>query len=55
LMNESITRAAGATFGQEIDARAMQQIITSAGRQPRQRTTLYADASVERINVALAS
>jgi len=55
LMNESITRAAGATFGQEIDARAMRQIITSAGRQPRQRTTLYADVPVERIDVALAS
>ena len=43
LMNESITRAAGATFGQEIDSTRMREIITSAGRIPRQRTTLYAD------------
>jgi len=46
LMNESITRAAGATFGQEIDSTTMRQIIISAGRIPRQRTTLYADALV---------
>ena len=52
LMNESITRAAGATFGQEIDAREMRRIIESAGRVPRQRTTLYADAPSERVAMA---
>jgi 7,8-didemethyl-8-hydroxy-5-deazariboflavin synthase CofH subunit/7,8-didemethyl-8-hydroxy-5-deazariboflavin synthase CofG subunit len=45
LMNESITRAAGATFGQEIDSTRMREIIASAGRIPRQRTTLYADVT----------
>jgi FO synthase len=44
LMNESISRAAGATHGQELDAAAMTALIESCGRRPRQRTTLYADA-----------
>ena len=42
-MNESISRAAGAAHGQELDAAAMQALIRAAGREPRQRTTLYAD------------
>jgi FO synthase len=41
LMNESITRAAGAAHGQEISADDLQAIIRGTGRQPRQRTTLY--------------
>jgi FO synthase len=41
LMNESITRAAGAAHGQEICAQDMEAIIRANGRQPRQRTTLY--------------
>ena len=41
LMNESITRAAGAAHGQELDAAKLEKIIKSAGRTPRQRTTLY--------------
>eukprot|EP00798_Chlamydomonas_sp_ICE-L_P018277 gene18277-24732_t len=41
LMNESITRAAGATHGQELDASCMMDIITAAGRHPVQRTTPY--------------
>ena len=49
LMNESITRAAGATFGQEIDAREMRRIIEAAGRVPLQRTTLYAHAPQHRV------
>jgi FO synthase len=44
LMNESITRAAGATHGEELPPPSMQQLITAMGREPRQRTTLYADA-----------
>ena len=42
LMNESITRAAGAMHGQEIGAAELEAMIREAGRQPRQRTTLYA-------------
>jgi FO synthase len=43
LMNESISRAAGATHGQELDAGAMIALIEARGRRARQRTTLYAD------------
>ena len=42
LMNESITRAAGGVNGQQMDAASMQQSIRSIGRDPVQRTTLYA-------------
>jgi FO synthase len=48
LMNESITRAAGASFGQEWPPARMEQIIASIGRMPRMRTTLYKDVSPER-------
>jgi FO synthase len=41
LMSESITRAAGAGFGQELPPEAMEALIKAAGRAPRQRTTLY--------------
>jgi len=41
LMNESISRAAGASHGQEMAPAAMEELIYSAGRWPRERTTLY--------------
>ncbi|MFS8181149.1 5-amino-6-(D-ribitylamino)uracil--L-tyrosine 4-hydroxyphenyl transferase CofH [Pseudovibrio denitrificans] len=41
LMNESISRSAGAAHGQEITAHEMCQIIQDAGRQPIQRNTVY--------------
>lgn len=41
LMNESITRAAGAAHGQEIDATKIEGIIKAIDRKPRQRSTLY--------------
>ena len=43
LMDESISRAAGASHGQEMAPDAMQDLIRSLSREPRQRTTLYAD------------
>src|SRR5690606_39337044 len=49
LMNESISRAAGASFGQELPPSAMDELIVSAGRQPRQRTTLYGEPPAERV------
>ena len=55
LMNESISRAAGTTHGQETSPQSMAAMIQAAGRSPRQRTTLYADASAERIAVGLAA
>jgi FO synthase len=48
LMNESITRAAGAVHGQEMPPESMEGLIRSLGREPRQRTTLYADAPFAR-------
>lgn len=41
LMNESISRAAGAAHGQEVTAYEMVQIIRAAGRVPVQRNTRY--------------
>jgi FO synthase len=41
LMNESITRAAGAVFGQEMTPDTLDAVIRRAGRIPRRRTTLY--------------
>jgi FO synthase len=49
LMNESISRAAGASFGQEMPPENMERLIRSLGRTPRQRTTLYRDPPPERI------
>lgn len=44
LMNESITRAAGAIHGQEAPPETLEEWIVQAGRQVRQRTTTYGDA-----------
>ena len=49
LMNESISRAAGAEFGQELAPEQMEAIIRANGRRPRQRTTLYGEAPAERV------
>jgi FO synthase len=48
LMNESISRAAGATHGQELPPEAMEAAIRTVGRTPRQRTTLYGEPPAER-------
>jgi FO synthase len=45
LMNETITRAAGASHGQETSPQEMEEIIRSIGRIPRQRTTSYGEVS----------
>ena len=47
LMNESISRAAGTQHGQESSPEAMERMIRAAGRQPAQRTTLYAIPAAE--------
>ena len=46
LMNESISRAAGAQWGQEVTPYEMVGIIRGAGRVPVQRTTLYQTVAV---------
>jgi FO synthase len=48
LMNESISRAAGASHGQELPPELMEEAIRAAGRTPRQRTTLYGTPPEER-------
>jgi FO synthase len=55
LMNESITRAAGAAHGQEMSPEAMERLIDGLGRAPRQRTTLYGTAPEERRAHAFAA
>ena len=55
LMNESISRAAGAAHGQEMPPERMEALIRSAGRKPRQRTTLYADAPEERVRASFGA
>ena len=49
LMNEMITRAAGAEHGQEKPPADMEHLIRAAGRMPRQRTTLYGEPPAERV------
>jgi FO synthase len=49
LMNESISRAAGADHGQELPPEAMEAAIRAIGRTPRQRTTLYGEPAAERV------
>jgi FO synthase len=44
-MDENISRAAGATHGQELDEHELRQIVEPIGRALVQRTTLYGRAS----------
>ena len=54
LMEETITRSAGAVHGNEMTPATMESIIRSIGRMPRQRDTLYRDAPVERYQMSFA-
>jgi len=49
LMNESISRAAGSEWGQELPPEQMEALIRSAGRVPRQRTTIYGTPPEEQV------
>lgn len=53
LMNESITRAAGASYGQEWTPQSIEDTISNMHRLPRMRNTLYASAPVERHQTAI--
>jgi FO synthase len=55
LMNESISRAAGTTHGQEMPPARMEAVIRGAGRVPAQRTTLYGTPPEERIAASFAA
>ena len=48
-------RSAGAQYGQELPPDAMEQVIRSHGRVPRQRTTLYGDVPAERRAASFAA
>jgi FO synthase len=52
LMNESITRAAGAAHGQEWSADTLRQVIIRAGRTPKIRNTLYGEVKANRVAAA---
>jgi FO synthase len=52
LMNESITRAAGADHGQEWSPVGMESALKQMDRNPRMRTTAYEDAPVSRKKIA---
>jgi FO synthase len=47
LMNESISRAAGAAHGEELPPEIMEEAIRQLGRTPRQRTTVYGEPPAE--------
>ena len=55
LMNESITRAAGAAHGQEMSPARLESIIRDLGRVPRQRNTLYGAVADDRRLAAWAA
>jgi FO synthase len=44
LMNESISRSAGAAHGEELAPEMMDELIAAIGRRAEQRTTLYQPA-----------
>jgi FO synthase len=55
LMNESISRSAGAQHGQELPPEAMEAMIRSAARVPRQRTTVYGAPPPERVRASFGA
>ncbi len=55
LMNETITRAAGASHGQEMPPESMEALIGSLGRAPIQRTTLYQPAPQSRVTASFGA
>jgi FO synthase len=55
LMDETITRSAGASHGREMTPVEMENIIRSLGRVPRQRDTLYRTAPQERYRASFGA
>jgi FO synthase len=54
-MDESITRSAGASHGQEMTPTEMEAVISSLGRTPRQRNTLYESVAQDRYRASFAA
>jgi FO synthase len=55
LMDETITRSAGANHGQEMTPAQMEKTIRSLGRIPRQRNTLYDTAPDDRYQASFSA
>jgi len=55
LMNESISRAAGADHGQEMSPERMEALVRKVGRTPRLRNTLYGDADSQQAQQAFGA
>ena len=55
LMDETITRSAGASHGQEMTPMQMENTIRLLGRTPRQRDTLYDTAPEDRYRASFAA
>jgi FO synthase len=55
LMNESISRAAGAAHGEEFPPAEMEALISGLGRGAAQRTTLYRAAPADRRQASFAA
>ncbi|HET9247641.1 MAG TPA: 7,8-didemethyl-8-hydroxy-5-deazariboflavin synthase, partial [Xanthobacteraceae bacterium] len=55
LMDETITRSAGASHGQEMTPVEMERTIRSLGRVPRQRDTLYRAVPQERYRASFGA
>ncbi len=55
LMNETITRAAGAEHGQEFGPAEMRALIERLGRDPRQRTCLYGTPDERQVNQSFSA
>jgi FO synthase len=53
LMDETISRSAGAQHGHEMSPQEMEALICNMDRVPRQRTTLYGDAEDDRYCASL--
>ena len=54
LMDENISRAAGATHGQGITAEEFRAVVEPIGRTLRERTTLYGVPAERPVAAALA-
>jgi FO synthase len=55
LMDENISRAAGATHGQRMDAAGFAEIVAPLGRPLEQRTTLYGRVAAAGAGAAIAA
>jgi len=52
LMDENISRAAGASHGQSLDVDEVERLVSSLGRTLRQRTTLYGEPAPEAVGAS---